>query len=415
MSFYIGPRRGGGVQLSTWSEIEIAAGAGVLDESAWVEHKQDVPRKNKGANKELARDLASLSVDGGTLLIGVVDKSLEVVGVSEPFESLRTRIVQVAATVISPPLHVDVATIPNPDATHGEHVVVVAVPASGNAPHMVDGHYWGRTSEGKRILHDVEVERLMNRRATSQRDFEAELRAVADTLDTGRRPAPVHGQLFFLAAPLTPSATALSDQLATEYPPYVLKESLDFIPQWMPWTLNVQHHQSHPDGILIMNDDPRRDAPAPPESAMDLLLRDDGAVLAAGNRATFSRNSEGAGPIEMISAGYVLEGAHVLSRLTGFLADQYLANTGQYRVGVLVTGIRGCYASQRFGINGTWDLHPYPSDEYLAQTSASTFELLNSPPDVAARLVGRLLRSIGVERTFVPYTNGSQIAERNKS
>lgn len=415
MSFYVGPGVQG-LRLSTWSEVESAADSGVLDESAWVEHKRDVPASSKGANRELAKDLASLSVDGGTLLIGVVDKTLDVVGVTEPFESVRTRVVQVASTVVSPPLHVDVSTVAKPNAVGAEHVVIVAVPASGNAPHMVEGHYWGRSSEGKRILDDVEVERLMGRRSSGHADFESQLRGVTRVLDSGLHPEPAHGRLFLLAAPATAPGTLLSDRLEDAYPPQVIRDSLDFKPSWSPWSLNVQRHQSHPDGILLSNDDPRRDLVVSDEFALDLLLRDDGGVLAAGRRATYSREVSGSGEdAEVITVGYVLEGVHVLSRLAGHIAADHLDNWGQHRIGVLVTGLRGCYASQRFGGMGTWDLHPYPADEYLARTSASTRELLEKPADVVSRLVKRLLRSVGVSNTFLPYQSGDQIAARNRA
>lgn len=82
-SFYLGSGKGR-ASLTSWDEVEIAAAAGVLEESAWVELKQAVPASSKPANQELARDLASLSVDGGTLIIGITDKTHDVVGTDEP-------------------------------------------------------------------------------------------------------------------------------------------------------------------------------------------------------------------------------------------------------------------------------------------------------------------------------------------
>lgn len=81
-SFYLGPTRRP-VPLRSWEEVVSAAQAGVLDETQWVELKQDVPASSKSANLELAKDLASLSVDGGLLVIGVADgdrKAGDVVG-----------------------------------------------------------------------------------------------------------------------------------------------------------------------------------------------------------------------------------------------------------------------------------------------------------------------------------------------
>jgi len=45
--------------------------AGSLTETQWVECKLAIPAMSPGANAELATDLASLTVDGGVLVIGV--------------------------------------------------------------------------------------------------------------------------------------------------------------------------------------------------------------------------------------------------------------------------------------------------------------------------------------------------------
>ena len=43
---------------------------GLLEETHYLELKREIAA-GRGANKELARDLASLAVDGGTLLVGI--------------------------------------------------------------------------------------------------------------------------------------------------------------------------------------------------------------------------------------------------------------------------------------------------------------------------------------------------------
>ena len=71
-SFYLGPHKPR-FQAESWDDVVAAAAAGVLDETHWVELKQAVPATSKPANLELAKDLASLSVDGGVLIIGIAD------------------------------------------------------------------------------------------------------------------------------------------------------------------------------------------------------------------------------------------------------------------------------------------------------------------------------------------------------
>jgi hypothetical protein len=56
----------------TDTKVTIAAG-GLLDESHWVDLKQELPAGKRTHNTELAQDLASLAVDGGLLVVGVED------------------------------------------------------------------------------------------------------------------------------------------------------------------------------------------------------------------------------------------------------------------------------------------------------------------------------------------------------
>jgi hypothetical protein len=106
-SYYLGPDRGRWIP-SSWDDIVAAAAAGILDEGThWVEIKKDVPASSRSANLELARDLASLAVDGGLLVIGVVDangKAGDVVGAN--LAGLVQRIDQVARDRVDPPLTV---------------------------------------------------------------------------------------------------------------------------------------------------------------------------------------------------------------------------------------------------------------------------------------------------------------------
>ena len=100
------------MQIDTWQQLCAAVDAGVLGESQWVEHKKDIPR-GKNTSGELAKDLASLSVEGGLLVIGAIDKisdSAGLVGVEDP-EGLRGRISQVAENRVKPPLNVVVDVV----------------------------------------------------------------------------------------------------------------------------------------------------------------------------------------------------------------------------------------------------------------------------------------------------------------
>lgn len=68
-SFYLGPGKPV-LRVTGWDDLVAAAQAGVLAETQWVELKAALPASASAANLELAKDLASLSVDGGVYIIG---------------------------------------------------------------------------------------------------------------------------------------------------------------------------------------------------------------------------------------------------------------------------------------------------------------------------------------------------------
>lgn len=64
-----------------------------MTETQWVECKEAVPASASKANLELAKDLASLTVDGGVFVIGVKDKASTaegVVGTADDIEALKS-------------------------------------------------------------------------------------------------------------------------------------------------------------------------------------------------------------------------------------------------------------------------------------------------------------------------------------
>lgn len=204
MLHYLGPSVGN-VPLSTWDEVVAAAASGLFEETQWVELKERLGPAGKPVNTELARDLASLSVHGGVLVLGVRDKTFEVVGCD--VEQLTQRISQVASMTVHPPLSpVVYPAIQHPE-DEGLHVLVVEVPPSANAPHMVDNAYWGRSSDGKRKLSDPEVRTLMASRGSSDEAFlgrllglveEDPLAQYVDGHPTGQ------GHIYLLAEPCAP-------------------------------------------------------------------------------------------------------------------------------------------------------------------------------------------------------------------
>lgn len=113
---------------------------------------------------------------------------------------LPERIDQVARSTVSPPLEVHPLVVPG-EGVPGQGYVVVRVPPSPEAPHMVDGRYWGRGALTKEPLSDAQVREVFDRRSRARADANQLLAAVVD-----RDPTPpwlrTQAHLFVLAHPL---------------------------------------------------------------------------------------------------------------------------------------------------------------------------------------------------------------------
>lgn len=161
-------------QPSTTQEIEEAVHAGTLAEGPQFDAKAQLPSKNE----ELAKDVAAMTVDGGTLLYGVGEDSNGHLTVLSPIDLKGTpeKIDQVVQTSIAPAPSVIVRVYPTAgDPSQG--YVVVHVPPSPLAPHQLtvggDGRFYGRGATGNRRLTEGEIARLYERRQRWDRDRDA--------------------------------------------------------------------------------------------------------------------------------------------------------------------------------------------------------------------------------------------------
>lgn len=157
----------------TEAEIRAALEARDVSESKVLDMKAVIGDKDS-QRKETAKDLAPFAVDGGALLIGVVEhkdtRTFEAVPIA--LHELIERIEQIAANRVDPPLVVRPREIPSSE--EGIGYVWVDIPASPDAPHMVDGRYYGRGERTNRILSDADVLRLhQQRRNDRERALEA--------------------------------------------------------------------------------------------------------------------------------------------------------------------------------------------------------------------------------------------------
>jgi hypothetical protein len=155
------------------AEIQGAIDNGIVRETALFDAKHALPRP--GRNKDLAKDICAMTVDGGSLLYGIGGDDRTRPDRREPFDlaGAAERIDQVAQTAIAEPPVIEIHDISS-DEEPGRGYLCVVVPASPRAPHMLtidgDNRYWGRGATGNRILSEGEVARLYERRERWETD-----------------------------------------------------------------------------------------------------------------------------------------------------------------------------------------------------------------------------------------------------
>jgi hypothetical protein len=158
------------------------------------------------AHDGLARNMASFGIRGGHLIYGVrEDKEqhlFQPVEMDLP-EHIESTVVDVARTRIRPSLDVIPHVLSRPDQ-RDRGFLVIEIPESPNAPHMVNGTYYGRSEAGKVVLTDAEVEEYILRRGRMGSQLEqamSETREVDNSLDND--PGAV-SHMLFTAVPTTP-------------------------------------------------------------------------------------------------------------------------------------------------------------------------------------------------------------------
>jgi hypothetical protein len=151
----------------------------------------------------MAKDIAALALDGGTMVIGVDEDDTGRVVALVPVEiaGVAERLDQAALHRCDPSVTVRIDLLVNPvDEATG--LLMVEVPASPLAPHMVDGRYYGRGDRGIRVLSDAEVVRLHQMQALEADRIERTLDdAIADANRLLPEDSAKVGRLVIVAEP----------------------------------------------------------------------------------------------------------------------------------------------------------------------------------------------------------------------
>lgn len=411
--YYLGP----GIQRwrpTSAADVQAAIDNGVLEERHWLDIKRQL---NRGPHDktELARDAASFANEGGVLLYGVEEnrKTGELTLAPTPLAGLAESIEQIVHQRCDPPLFVQCHPIPASADDTETGFLVVEIPPSPLAPHMVEGKYHGRGDKTKHVLSDTEVERLhairTARQASTQQLIDAEI--ARDPLPQD----PEEVRFYAVALPLASPPELLTPHLAgTELAEIVeratktrhahdLLHSLPTYPEpravgrgWRTYDLPSR---------MPLPDPNRR--PGNYDQA-DLEIADNGSITLYVSKLSTSipTRRPGHAANEHLTMRFLYTGTAVaLTRALLTLANQIgstFGYRGPWHLAVGLTNLAGVAdVTDRRSIELEYEVPTrYSAEQYQQGTTASSGELDVAPGPVLARLTYKLTRALGKEDDY---------------
>lgn len=249
----------------TADELVQALADGTLPhESAYYEYKQQLPHSSK--NSDIAVDVSAMTVDGGVIVYGVAEDKSKVTFTPHPIDlsGVQDRISNTVVANVRerPAFVVRLLSVPD-DTTKG--FVVVEVPASPRAPHMVEVNdvyrFYGRVPGGNTKLTETEVSRLYERRRVT----EDQGREIVDAAIAAApiQPEPgVRGDLHVVLRPILGDngirLRAFDDEDGSGLAQAVINShnALRFRLQWDPHVADILsggHRSATLDGVTLTN------------------------------------------------------------------------------------------------------------------------------------------------------------------
>lgn len=368
-------------------ELEQAVVSHAVGETTFLDFKS-FPTRSDSGRKGIAKDLAAMSIHGGTIVFGVDEAAngqfelapAELDGWREWVSQIGANGVQRSVTVETTPLVRD----------DGTGYLVIAIAASVLAPHMAGGRYYGRADTTNRVLADFEVRELWQRHLRRNDDA---LELLGSEIE--RDPTPLdlrqNAHLFVVAQPLSTDRRLLLDAvpdqslrrwvneqyLAGEYSPNGMSSST--LSQ-RAFGVGRSSYEIGPDRKLR----PNGDHPPSENDLWDLEVREDGGLRLFNARASDTSQ----GPAGLFGTLIVGEVSNVidLARRVSSLAEF----RGSWTLCVGVTGLRSQIA---YNPDFRASEDPYSEDDYREIHEAHHHQLFAAGSPILDALVGRFCRS----------------------
>jgi len=395
-------------------ELLEALTSGTLQESHFLDFKETLPAPPAG-NKSIAKDLASFSIDGGVLVIGVAEgdngfllNPIDSTGMSERLE-------QIAFTSVEPPIVISTQFIPS-SSNPGLGYLVVNIPASDHAPHMVDNRYMARNDKTQRSLTHAEVMRFHENSLSRKSDQDRQIRRqiARDPVPTDLREYP---HLHLTATPRLTSKPLLLETLRHSDRSSILRAWLTESGSRVPETPTQSRHSFvslvssealRHDGIALYggNMDKSRaigDANlAEPERILEIEFSQEGQLRFFNGQAGFNLTISGGVSNPGLAPQLLIEQAREFIELV-YIVARDLRFGGRWDFSVAITGIGGITVHRGNELWGGRFTYEKNAEDYIAHASGDLNEIENTPGTVLETLLGRFARSLDMEQHFQAY------------
>lgn len=401
------------LQITSIDDIEACVRNEDFNENHYLEAKRALDLQNKTQKLEFARDVAQFAFDGGVVVYGIGEnKQFAEQGEDEeaqfylsPFDlsSLTVeQIEQVAQGRCEPPLSIRVQRLPSPDDP-GTGYIVVTIPPSSRAPHMVDGKYPSRNQSTRSYLNDSAVRIYMQLQHDAKARAESELtKAIAN--DPASRPDQDSAHIFGVAVPISNWSEMELEQREAQN---ILGDARA---RWRDlrqnnWTQRSQRYHVDIEGSLEHADYFRqrggewafqtRHLREELDDAEEYFLAEwsvtDGGIVKVFDAGLSTYHERGGTTIKVAHPGVARDVAGILVTSAGMWARQ-AGYHGEWAISIGATQLSGAriYTESMFTNPPAAD-----RDKVIKTVLASTYEVQDSTWEVSAGLARRVRAALG--------------------